>query len=277
MLQSLASSLPSPPPPPPPPLQSNQSYVIHEEQLSAEAVTMLESEITSSSSTSSADKGIQSNLLKLKIEFRTCPIRAAVGSEPIAHQANSAKRCIWLPLHDEAKILVEKYITEITFLQHVVHVPSVRTMVAELYCDLRESKPVEIGYVSLLLSILASTTSFWTERDMCNPIFSTVEEAVGQSTHWVRLAMDVVDYSRYKHSESIEDIQAMIIIGFVIMNIVGITSLAWHMISTAISVRRELSLHRIDHPYNSNLDVPTPSSAKAEICRRVWVYLVATD
>lgn len=195
----------------------------------------------------------------------------------MAYQAQSTKRCIWLPLHDEARILVEKYITEITFLHHVVHTPSVRTMIDELYCDLRESKPVKIGYVSLLLSILASTTSFWTERDMCNPIFPTVEEAVAQSTQWMRLAMEVVDYSRYKHFESIEDIQAMVILIFVTANIVGITSQARHMVSTAISFARELSLHRIDCPHNSNLDVPSPSSAKAEICRRVWWYLVATD
>ncbi|KAJ5499999.1 hypothetical protein N7453_009050 [Penicillium expansum] len=150
-------------------------------------------------------------------------------------------------------------------------------MVDELYCDLRESKPVKIGYVSLLLSILARTTPFWTEHDMCNPIFSTAEEAVAQSTHWMRLAIEVVDYSRYKHLESIQDIQAMIIMVFVTARIVGITSQARHMISTAISCARELSLHRVDYPHNSNLDMPSPSSAKAEIYRRVWWYLVATD
>lgn len=195
----------------------------------------------------------------------------------MAYQAQPTKRCIWLPLHNEAKIILEKYIAEITFLHHVVHVPSVRTMVDELYCGLRESKPVKIGYVSLLLSILASTTSFWTERDMSNRIFSTVEEAVAQSVRWMRLAMEVIDYSRYKHFESIHDIQAMIIIFFVTTNIVGITSQAWHMISTAISFARQLSLHRIDYPDNSNLDMPSPSSVEAEICRRVWWYLVASD
>ncbi|CAI7653272.1 unnamed protein product [Penicillium glandicola] len=223
-------------------------------------------------------KRVQSNLLKHEIEFRICPIRNAARSEFTAHQAQQpTKRCIWLPLYDEAKIILEKYITEITFLHHVVHVPSVYTMVDEIYCDLRESKPVKIGHVSLLLSILSSTTSFWNARDMCDPIFSTVEEAVGQSSQWMRLAMDVVDYSRYKNLESIEDIQAMIIIIFVTASIVGITSQARHMASAAISVGRELCLHRIDHPHNSNLDVPEPSSAKAEICRRVWWYLVATD
>ena len=198
-------------------------------------------------------------------------------SESIAHQAQSTKRCIWLPLHDEAKIIVEKYITEITFLHHVVIAPSLPTMVDELYCDLRESKPVKIGYVSLLLGILASTTSFWTEHDMCNPIFWTPEEAVLQSTHWMRLTLEVIDYSRYKHLESIQDIQAMVIMIFVASSLVGITSQVRHILSIAISFGRELSLHRIDHPYNSNLDVPSPSSAEAEIGRRVWWYLVATD
>ncbi|CAG8233976.1 unnamed protein product [Penicillium nalgiovense] len=195
----------------------------------------------------------------------------------MAHQAQSTKRCIWLPLHEEAKIIVEKYITEITFLHHVVIAPSLRTMVDELYCDLREGKPVKIGYVSLLLSILSSTTSFWTEHDICNPIFSTPEEAVAQFTHWMRLALEVIDYSRYKHFESIQDIQAMVIITFVATSIVGITSQVRHILSIAISFGRGLSLHRIDHPYNSNLDVPSPSSAEAEIGRRVWWYLVASD
>ncbi|KAI2713427.1 transcriptional regulator family: Fungal Specific TF [Penicillium roqueforti] len=259
-----ASSLHSPPTP-----KSNQSSMIHESQSSTSAVNWLEGEISS--------LGSLGNIFKYEIEFRTCPIRNAVGSEPIVHKAQPMKRCIWLPLHDETKIIVEKYITEITFLHHVVHIPSVHTMVEELYCNLRESKPVKIGHVSLLLGILASTTSLWAERDMCNSIFSTVEEAVAQSTHWMRLASEMVDYSRYKHFESIEDIQAMIILIFVTANIVGITPQARHMVSTAISFGRELSLHRIDHPYNSHLDMPSPSSAKAEICRRVWWYLVATD
>ncbi|QQK41313.1 Fungal transcriptional regulatory protein, N-terminal [Penicillium digitatum] len=46
---------------------------------------------------------------------------------------------------------------------------------------------------------------------MCNPIFATAEEAVAQSIQWMRIAMEVIDISRYKHLESIQDIQAMII------------------------------------------------------------------
>ena len=187
------------------------------------------------------------------------------------------KKCIWLPLHEEAKTIVEKYIAEITHIHHVVHIPSVRTMVDELYNGLRERKPVKLGFVSLLLGILASTMFFWTEHDMHSSMFPTVEEAQGQSTRWMKLTLEVLDYSRYKNCESIEDIQAMIILIFVTTNIAGVVSQARHLATRAISVARELSLHRIDHPHNSSLDAASQSSAKAEIGRRVWWYLVATD
>jgi hypothetical protein len=187
------------------------------------------------------------------------------------------KKCIWLPLQEEAQIIVEKYILELTHLHHVVHTPSLRTMLNDLYGCLKESKPLQIGQVSLLLAVLSITTTFWNENDMRHSMFPSTQEAHLQSTQWMKLAMEVLEYSRYKHLESLEDVQAMIILIFVTMNLVGIASQARQIISTAIFVARELSLHRIDHPDNSDFDVPPPSSARAEVCRRVWWYLVATD
>ena len=173
--------------------------------------------------------------------------------------------------------MVEKYTTDITYLHHVVHIPSVHAVVDELYFDIRENKPIQIRHVSLLLGILASTTLFWTEHDMKYSIFSSVKEANDQSTRWMKIAFEVLEYSRQTHSESIEDIQSMIILLFVVCNTAGITSQARYLVSTAISVARELCLHRIDCPHNLNCDAPSPNSARAEIGRRVWWYLVGTD
>lgn len=191
-------------------------------------------------------------------------------------QTAPSTKCIWLPLYEEALAIVEKYSKEITYLHHVAHTPSLQILVEKLYGDLRERRPVEIGQVSLLLGILASTTTFWTEHDMKIGIFSSVEQANGQSIRWMNLALEVVEYSRHKHTESLEDVQAMIILIFVTINLVGISQ-ARYIVSMAISVARELSLHRIDHPHNYNVDVPPRDSARAEVSRRVWWYLVATD
>ena len=127
------------------------------------------------------------------------------------------------------------------------------------------------------MAVLATTTTFWTERDMHHGIFCSVQEANSQSTQWMKLATEVLEYSRYKHLESLEDVQAMVILIFVTTNLVGIASQARHIVSSAISVAKELSMHRVDHPNNTGFDVPPPSSARAEIYRRVWWYLVATD
>lgn len=261
---------------------------MHQGQSSAAAVNWLEGEITSPGQTVSSEAeykhlnetltGIQSSLLKYELEFRVCEIQKALGSsQQMFHPDSPRKKCIWLPLHEEAKIIVEKYISELTPLHHVVHIPSLRSMIDDLYHGLKESKPIKVGPVSLLLAILATTTTFWTERDMHHAIFLSTEQANSQSTQWMQLATEVLEYSRYKHLESIEDVQAMVILIFVTTNLVGIASQARHMVSTAISVARELAMHRVDHPNNNGLNLPPPASARAEIYRRVWWYLVATD
>lgn len=148
----------------------------------------------------------------------------------------------------------------------------------ELYDDLHQHQPIKIGQVSLLLAILASTTSFWTVRDMDNSPFSSVEQANGQSMSWAEAAFEALEYSRRADCESIEDIQAMLILLFVVFNLIGIRAQARHLLSTAISAARELCLHRIDHQHNSGfVNTLPPDSVRAEIGRRVWWYLVSTD
>ncbi|KAJ5128888.1 hypothetical protein N7448_002598 [Penicillium atrosanguineum] len=189
-------------------------------------------------------------------------------------------RTIWLPVYEEAKQIVDKYLTEITYIHHVVHAPSVRTLVEDLYHNLNNQKAVKIGQVSLLLAILTSTTFFWTERDMATPLFSSVEEANGQFTTWMKLALEVLEYSRRTRSDSLEDVQATIIVCFAICNVVGITSQVRSLFYTANSVAWHLGLHRIDHPHNTeNTDHEflSPNTVRAEIGRRVWWYLVASD
>lgn len=189
-------------------------------------------------------------------------------------------RTIWLPLYEEAKQIVDKYLTEITYIHHVVHDPSVREMVDDLYKNLNNQRPIKIGQVSLLLAILSSTTFFWTERDMDTPLFTSVEKANGQFTIWMKLALEVLEYSRRTRSDSLEDVQATIIVCFAICNVVGITSQVRYLFYTANSVAWHLGLHRIDHPHNaesSEHEFLAPKTVRAEIGRRVWWYLVASD
>ncbi|KAJ5724648.1 hypothetical protein N7493_006376 [Penicillium malachiteum] len=222
------------------------------------------------------------SLVTYDIEFKTCSIKNAAHAASVFEQRHNSAvptRCIWLPFQDEAEEIVDKYLTDITYIHHVVHIPSVKSMVDDLYRALStdDSGSIELGHVALLLAILASTTFFWTELDMQSPLFSSVAEANKQATLWLRIALDVLEYSRRKALDSLEDVQALIIVGFMITNLVGVASQAWYVFSNAIAVARRLNLHRIDHPQRSTVDGPQPESIQKEMGRRVWWYLIGTD
>jgi hypothetical protein len=211
-------------------------------------------------------------------EFKTCSIKETLPCTPTEDGLGTkSTKIVWLPLHEESKQIVHKYLTDITFLHHVVHGPSVWSLVDELYENLATKSPVKLGQVSLLLAILAGTAFFWTERDMHRAVFPSVVKANDLSKRWMAASFEILEYSHFTCSESLEDVQALIIVAFLVANIVGLTSQARYLFSTAISVAWQLSLHLIDHKYNAELSIAHPNTVRAEIGRRVWWYLVATD
>lgn len=185
-------------------------------------------------------------------------------------------RCVWLPLYNEAKEIVDKYLADISYIHHVVHRPSLYALVDDLYRDIDGNRPIPLGHVTLLLAILANATFFWNDQDLRRPIFSSVDQANGQTPAWMRTALEVLEHSRRKGTESLEDIQSLIILSFLLTNFVGITSQVRHFYVAATNLAMSLSLHRIDHPKEGAPGFP-PDSLPAEMGRRVWWYLMATD
>jgi hypothetical protein len=173
--------------------------------------------------------------------------------------------------------IIDKYLVDITHLHHVVHAPSVRSLVRDIYYRLNQKSDPRLGDVCLLSAMITSTLFFWTERDTPEPLFVSAEAAHEKTSLWLETTLDLLDLSRRIGSSTIEEIQATIIVGFVICNMVGVSSQAFFWFSSAISIAWQLSLHRIDHPQNGDLNVPRPDSIKAEVARRVWWNLVGTD
>ncbi|KAG6997471.1 hypothetical protein G7Y79_00040g076360 [Physcia stellaris] len=216
--------------------------------------------------------------------FKHCSIQQIKESTSYIYQnpagpswPGEPTKCVWLPYLEEAKIVLEKYLSDITYTHHVVHSPSVRRTINELYGSLDQPEAVRPGQIALLLSILASATYSWTSRD-AGSLFFTPEQANSQSLSWIKAALDVLDYSRRKTAGSLEDIQAMIILSFLVSSLEGFSRRYRDLITTAISSARLLSLHRIDDPsLSAHNTVPQVESVAAEIGRRVWWYLVATE
>lgn len=171
---------------------------------------------------------------------------------------------------------MDKYLDDITYIHHVVHSPTVRLLVDDIYVNIERPANAMSGKLALLLSIIASATYSWTCHDN-NRLFISSNEANRQSTAWIKVTLDVLDYSRRSTLGTLEDIQAMIILSFLISSLEGLSKRYRDLMSSAVALARQLSLHRIDDHCSSVRPFPEPDSIQAEIGRRVWSYVAATD
>lgn len=200
----------------------------------------------------------------------------AAGSRGI--QSRQLVRCVWLPHHGETTLIVEKYIRDIIYIQPVVLTTSLRSVVERLYSNLAGAGHIDHGNTCLVLAVLASVAYFWTSGENEANLFSTAEAANQLTLVWVKATLDVLDNSRDSGSLSIEILQAIIIVSMVVCNLEGVSQRYRTLLATALTLGRELGLHRLNESeqiFPSN--VRALKMAEAEIGRRVWWYLIATD
>lgn len=212
--------------------------------------------------------------------FRICSIQHIMEAQPYINQSAFLSstsfeplRCVWLPQYPEAKILLDKFIQDIDHVHHVVHTPSLPSILDEVYACLNQQGQVKPGNVILLLGIFASCTHSWVRQDCERGLFSASAEANSQSPLWVKAIEDVLDIAHRTTCVSIEGIQGIIIATFVLLNVDGFSRRCRSLWNIALLLARELGLHCLDHPSHADL----ANSAQAEMRRRVWWYLVASD
>lgn len=188
---------------------------------------------------------------------------------------NKLLPCVWLPYHAEAMLLVDFYVEQLSYIQHVVHHPSIPGIVNSLYRQVDSNVPVSPGPLILLLSMIASATHVWTPppSDVSHPrLLLTSAQANAQTRMWVTAVYTVLNAAQ-DVAPTLELIQGVIVLSFIIANLEGVSMRYRSLISTGLLLGREMNLHRLD-------DRPNAAGANAvevELSRRVWWYLSATD
>lgn len=186
--------------------------------------------------------------------------------------------CIWLPPYEESKVLLEKFISEVVPVHHVVHVPSLRQLVDDIYVVLRRQVAVDTGKILLLLSIITSTTFYWDSHDLPGNLFLTPLETRSQAAIWIRATLELLAHYRWNIPASIECVQAIITTSIVLCNLEAVSPRFHHLLSMGITMARELSLHQLDRePTTIVADLPRPNQIQMEVGRRVWWHLVSVD
>lgn len=219
------------------------------------------------------------------ITFRACPVRRITKqpsfifqSDPSTAQLGIADviKCIWLPRRDEARIILDKYISDVDHFHHVTHIPTLRKLLETTYDTVENNATPDIGAVILILSVCATCTYSWSLEDDARRLYADVGEARAQATSWIKATLDVIDYAHRTVSSSMECIQGMIILFFVFCNLEGLSHRSRSLISKSIAMSREMGLHRIDSQV-SLPEIANMCTLRAEIGRRIWWCLVGTD
>jgi hypothetical protein len=215
-----------------------------------------------------------------RIVFKVCPIQQIMAapqyinpSVSTGSSASELSRCIWLPQHSEARVLLDKYIQDIDHFHHIVHVPSLPSLVDDFYASLNRQGNVSPGIVIFLLGVFATATHSWVAEDLERGVFSEPAEANRQLQLWTKSVEDMIDIAHRMTAVSIEGVQGAIITFWVLFNRDGFTRRAWSLWNMALMLGRQMNLHFLDHPSNPGL----MNEAETEIKRRVWWYLVASD
>jgi hypothetical protein len=188
-------------------------------------------------------------------------------------------RCIHVPLRYEAKILAGKFLSKLSYVYHVLHGPSLPAMIEETYRHISNGldRP---GHMILLLSIIASSTHLWAADD-CGPegtelspppLFSSASEAAAQTALWIRAAHDVLYSQRGGSPPELETILGIVVLTYLTYNLEGASLQYRSLMMMGFAVGQELGLHRAD-----GNDKEAADAVRAEVGRRAWWYLVATD
>ncbi|CAN9266048.1 unnamed protein product [Alternaria sp. RS040] len=209
-----------------------------------------------------------------ELDFKIGKLRSIPQAPAFTIQNGRLVPCIWLPLREEVMKLLDYYVTELNYIQHVTHYPSLAATFNEVYDQIESCELVQSGKVVLLLGIIAHTTHVWTapknlESEL--PLFLSSSQARSQTSVWIKATYTALNASQEGSALVSETVQGIVILSYVICNMEGVSLRYRCLISTGLLLGRELGLHRTEHESN----ITTAGTLKAEIGRRVWWLLAA--
>ncbi|KAF4633565.1 hypothetical protein G7Y89_g4544 [Cudoniella acicularis] len=211
--------------------------------------------------------------------FRTISMHEILHPASVFNGDRSKDTIVTFPVYKIATLLYQSYESNVNHLCHILHTPTVRSLIRTSYIRINQNESVLPGQAALLLSIFALAAYFY--KPLHNSeVATTKQDAIHLSKILSRSALDVLDYSRRNTSGTLEDVQAYIFMSFVAYHLDGFSARGRILTTTAISIARELRLHRLD----ADTESPTAENQTSvrflidrEVKRRVFWHITSTD
>ena len=182
------------------------------------------------------------------------------------------------PVYRVAALLFDSYQSNVVHLCCILHIPTARSLIKTFYLRISQGEPVLPSQAALLLSIFAIAAYFFQAFEL-SEVATTKQNAIRLSKILSRGALDVLDYSRRNTSGTLEDVQAAILMSFVTYHLDGFSARGRRLFADAVSISRELRLHRLDadEPWADGKENDFRLLVEREVKRRVFWHIASTD
>ena len=198
---------------------------------------------------------------------------------PVSDYDRSNDTVVTFPIYTLANLLCESYESRVHHLCNILHIPTVRSLIRTVHLRISQNESILPSQAALLLSIFAIAAYFYQPFNG-SEVSSTKIDTIHLSRIFSRNALDVLDFSRRNTSGTLKDVQASILMSVVTYHIDGFSARGRLLMTTAISIARELRLHRLDAENESTTTENETSFCvliDREIKRRVFWHIASTD
>jgi hypothetical protein len=182
-------------------------------------------------------------------------------------------RVVWMMPREQANALLQDYCDHVYPLLPVIHGPTTRTLVAELYTQLSCGEQIRPQVAALVLCISAIGAYFWQPGAENHSRFASAESAAKASAAWRQLAFDILRNSRGSNCVTLEEVQAWTLLTFISYSVDGCSYRFRFLHNCTLTNARELLLHLVDSPRAERDE----GSVSRELKRRLWWHIAATD
>jgi hypothetical protein len=132
--------------------------------------------------------------------------------------------------------------------------------------------------LDLILSVIALGVILEPLEGSIETVLPTLKERLKISALYLRATMDCLEQHRRRTDHSLESVQAMLVLLF-LMNHIDTQSLRYRvLLADAVTVSHSLGLHLVDSPSSRpNVSQEGSDLVTQEMKRRVWWYVAAMD
>jgi hypothetical protein len=184
-------------------------------------------------------------------------------------------RTVAFPEYRVASLLRQNYEANLDSMCKIIHIPSLRSTLEGFYLRLHE-QGVDPGLAALFLSLFALSAFFYPSSQQSD-VTKSNDEAVKLSRALAKSALDVLDHCRRMTAGSLEEVQAYMLMTFVVWQHDGFSARGRSYLAAAASIARDIGLHRLDEQIVTGIELTHRMKIDREMKRRIFWYVASAD